>query len=1021
MFSSDGIAGAEKKEILGYNKFMSLLLILSLLLLFPLHGHTAPRETDGLPEYRLRASFNLQESMVSGEASIRVPEEMELKIHFGDLRILNLSIDGKRVDIPPGQASLTFPLKPAERAKVLYTGVLKTARGGGSISGQERSNHPSSVIDDRGIFLAGLWYPRVDGLCRYRLSVELPEGYEAVSQAEKVEVEEKTGRKIFSFSFPHPLENLTLIASDRFRVTRDRQEGVEILTYFFPEDENLAPAYIEGTKRYLRMYEELLGTYPYKRFSIVENFLPTGYSMPTYTLLGQGVVRLPFILETSLGHEILHQWFGSLVYVDSEKGNWAEGLTTYLADHFYEDQKGKGFEYRRGALIDYQSYVNQKNEIPLKHFQGRNSRASQAIGYGKALMVFHMLKNLVGEKNFLVSLKLFTEENRFRLATWKDLQGAFERTGKRDLEWFFRQWVDEKGMADFDLGEVKVKPLDGKFEAEFEVRQKGRVYSLELPVSFYSNLGLVRYRFPVEKENTKVEVLLDHYPRKVVVDETYDLARTLSDDEFPPVIARFLNEEKILLILPPSGEGVYQKAIDHFQRMGARIKWPGQVKDEDLNSSSAVILDGKNPLAERLYGRVEAEGGFSLTIKENPWNPKKVVAILHAESSGEMAAAFPKIVHYGKYSFVSFKKGENTGKRADTAGQGMVKELAKETSAVDVSRIKSLPEVIRQVADKRIIYVGETHDRYSHHLTELEIIRALHGMGKRVAIGMEMFQRPFQKDLDDYLSGRVDERAFLKNSEYFKRWNSDYSLYRPILQFARAENIPVVALNIQREITEKVGKDGLDSLSEEEKKLVPSQMDFSDRAYRKKLEKIFREHPSLEAKNFDFFHQAQILWDETMAESLDRFLRENPDSQIVVLAGSGHLAYGSGIPNRATRRNGFDYAIILNDEEPEKGIAHFIVNPGTVPFEGSPRLMVRMAEENGQAVIQGFSHGSVSQKAGMKKGDVILSFDGTPVQSIEDIRIELLFRKKGERMTVRVLRKDLLGRVQTREVEVSLH
>jgi aminopeptidase N len=991
------------------------------LVLFPATGQASLSSEENIPNYHLQVSFDIQASRVTGLAIIQVQKEQELKIQRGDLLLLDISVDGRKIEIPPRRTPLTIQLNPGETAEVRYAGTFKPLQGSGFIAGTQGPTIPSQVIDGRGVFLTGLWYPKLDGLCRYRLTVGLPDGYEAVSEAEEVVAEEKDGQRVITFSFSPPLENLTLIASHRFRVNRDRQDGVEILTYFFPEDENLAPAYIEAAKRYLRLYERLLGAYPYKRFSVVENFLPTGYSMPTYTLLGQGVVRLSFILETSLGHEILHQWFGNLVYVDYAKGNWAEGLTTYLADHFYEEQKGKGFEYRKGALIDYQSYVNRKNEIPLKDFRGRNNRSSQAIGYGKALMVFHMLKNLVGEKTFFDSLKLFAGEHRFQPATWKDLQGAFEKTSKRGLEWFFRQWVREKGLAEFDLGEVKVRPIDGKFEAEFDVRQKGKVYSFDLPVSFYSNLGLVRYRFPVEKENTRIKVLLDHYPRRVVLDEDYDLARILSDGEFPPVIARFLNEEKTLLILPPSGEEVYPKAVDHFKRMGARIERSGQVKDEDLKTSSAVILDRKNPLAERLYGRIEAEGGFSLTIKANPWNPKKVVAILHAESSEELAAAFPKIRHYGKYSFVSFHQGENAGKRAEAAGRGMVKELAKEATASDVSFIKGLPEVIRQVADKKIIYLGETHDRYSHHLVQLEFIQALHAMGKKVAIGMEMFQRPFQKALDDYISGRIGEKEFLKKSEYFKRWQFDYNLYRPVLQFARAEKIPVVALNIQREITEKVGRTGLDSLSEEEKRMIPSRMDFSDRAYRERLERIFREHSSFEAKNFDFFHQAQVLWDETMAESIDLFLKKNPDYQTIVLAGSGHLAHGSGIPNRAARRNGFDYAIILNDADPERDIAHFIVNPGTIPMEGTPRLMVSLKEGKGQVAIQDFSHGSVSEKAGMQRGDIILSLDGAPVESVEDIRIELLFRKKGERVIVRVLRKEPIRGDQAIEFEVPLH
>jgi len=985
---------------------MALGLLIFFLVLLPATGQASPGSEKNILNYHLKVSFNIEASQVKGLAAIQVPKEQEVKIDRENLQILEVSVSGNRMEIPAGRSLMTIRLAPGETAEIRYTGAFKPLQGSGSIGGTESSSIPSQVIDERGIFLAEAWYPRVEGLCRYFLTADLPDGYEAVSEAEKMEIERKDGQKTFSFFFPHPLENLTLIASHRFRVNRDRQDRVEILTYFFPEDEHLAPAYLEATKKYLRLYERLIGKFPYKRFSIVENFLPTGSSMPTYTLLGQAVVRLPFILETSLGHEILHQWFGNLVYVDYGKGNWAEGLTTYLADYYYEEQKGKGAEYRKGVLIDYQSYVNPKNEIPLEHFQGRTNRSSQAIGYGKALMVFHMLKNLVGEETFFDSLKQFAKEYRFQKAAWKNLQGTFEKTSKRDLGWFFRQWVNEKGMIDFDLGETKIHPLGGKFEVEFEVRQKGRVYTFDLPVSFYSNLGRVRHRFPVEKESAWPKVLLDDYPRRIVLDEDYDLARTLSDAEFPPVIARLLGEEKILLIAPPSRKEVYEKAIDHFQRMGARIKRAGRVKEEALKASSAVILGKENPLAGRLFGRIETEEGFSLTVKENPWNPQRIIAILHAESSEELAAAFPKIRHYGKFSMVSFERGEIVAKRTESRSRGMGKELLRETTAVEVSTLKSLPEVIRQVADKKIIYVGETHDQYSHHLVQLEIIQALHSMGKKLAIGMEMFQRPFQKALDDYLNGRIGEKTFLKRSEYFERWKFDYNLYRPILQFARAEKIPVAALNVRREIAEKVGRTGLDSLSEEEKRGIPLRMDFSDRAYWKKLEKIFRQHPSFGNMNFDFFLQAQILWDEIMADSIDRLLKEKPDYQMVVLAGRGHLAYGSGIPNRAARRNGFAYAIILNDVELEKDIAHFILYPATVPFEGPPRLMVSLEEEKGQVVIQGFSPGSVSEKAGMRKGDIILSLDGMPVQSVGDVRIELLFKKKGDGIQVNILRKD---------------
>src|SRR5207253_7723673 len=103
---------------------------------------------------------------------------------------------------------------------------------------------------------------------------------------------------------------------------------------------------------------------------------------------------------------------------------------------------------------------------------------------------------------------------------------------------------------------------------------------------------------------------------------------------------------------------------------------------------------------------------------------------------------------------------------------------------------------------------------------ELEVLPSLHRQSPKLAVSMEMFQRPFQKALDDYIAGAIDERTFLRRSEYFKRWNIDYNLYQPILNFAREHRLPVIALNAPSEIVDKVAKGGLDSLSKEDRKSV---------------------------------------------------------------------------------------------------------------------------------------------------------------------------------------------------------
>lgn len=345
----------------------------------------------------------------------------------------------------------------------------------------------------------------------------------------------------------------------------------------------------------------------------------------------------------------------------------------------------------------------------------------------------------------------------------------------------------------------------------------------------------------------------------------------------------------------------------------------------------------------------------------------------------------------------------------DIQASKMNEELLNSPIAVMISDLKTFAGVMERVAGKKIVYVGENHNQFSHHVMELQIIKNLHRRGKKIAIGMEMFQKPFQKPLDDYIEGRIDERDLLKKTQYFKRWGFDYNLYRPILEFARSERMPVVALNMRQEIVDKVFQGGIDSLSEEEKALIPSRMDFSDDAYRERLEKVFQEHQDFGAGNFNFFYQAQILWDETMSESIDEFLKAHPSDHMVVLAGNGHLAYRSGIPKRTARRNGYDDAIILNDVDLEKDIADYVLFPKTIPGVTSPKLMVLLKEKGGKVEIAGFPSGSNSEKAGMKVGDMILSIDHTPVRDIDDVKIDLLFKKKGEEVKVRILRKGFFG------------
>ena len=171
------------------------------------------------------------------------------------------------------------------------------------------------------------------------------------------------------------------------------------------EEGDIANKYIQTAKYYIDLYSKILGPYPYSKFALVENSQQTGYGMPSFTLMGSRIIRFPFILHSSYPHEILHNWWGNGVFADPKEGNWSEGLTAYLADHFLLELKGKGSQYRFQEMMKYLSYVNDSNEFPIKDFTFRDSMASQAIGYGKLLMVFHMLRIELAESQFLNGLR----------------------------------------------------------------------------------------------------------------------------------------------------------------------------------------------------------------------------------------------------------------------------------------------------------------------------------------------------------------------------------------------------------------------------------------------------------------------------------------------------------------------------------------------------------------------------------------------------------------------------------------
>jgi uncharacterized iron-regulated protein len=246
--------------------------------------------------------------------------------------------------------------------------------------------------------------------------------------------------------------------------------------------------------------------------------------------------------------------------------------------------------------------------------------------------------------------------------------------------------------------------------------------------------------------------------------------------------------------------------------------------------------------------------------------------------------------------------------------------------------------LLKKLAQSNVVYLGETHDRTADHAAQLEIIRRLHPLRPKLVIGMEMFQRPYQGAIDSYLAGKINETELQAQTQYTKRWGFDWEFYAPILRFAKDKKILVIALNTPSEVTRKVARMGFDSLTKDDRRYIPPQSEvvIGPGNYRDRIRKFYDQaHQGKgNSQGFERFFQAQVLWDETMADRIAQSLRQDPKALVVVLAGQGHLMYGDGIPDRVKRRipGVSQYSLLLNppsEFRQEAAIADYFWDTGS--------------------------------------------------------------------------------------------
>jgi aminopeptidase N len=615
-------------------------------------------------------------------------------------KIISVSVNGLPVRHRLQSGRLILPATPVLSGRPLtvtvsYEAVFADTIPEDPISFDNPGFGVIASISERGTFLlpGSGWYPQGPGpIPKVKLKVIAPRGIYAVTAGRLVRHEDQETTSISVWEIDEPLEGLALSAG-RYLVRSQLAGTIPVMTYFLPQSAGLADTYLQAAGAHLQFYEALHGPYPFPKFAVVENFFPTGYGFPSYTLLGSTVLSLPFIPATSLRHEVAHSWWGNGVFVDYDSGNWCEGLTTYVADYLSQERAspGEGRQYRQQILQDYATLAGAGKDSPLRRFVSRVDPATRALGYGKAAFVFHMVRQRLGDDRFWLSLRQVYQERLFQKTSWDDFRRVFVATGGWDAheaQRFFAQWLDRAGAPRLQLQEVRSNTNGIGWRVAGVIAQDTPPYEMDVALRLETATRHRDSSVRLTGPSTSFRLDSDEAPVRLLADPESNLFRLLYPEEIPATVNSIKGAADLVAVLsdalPPASRSVFamllaslgqdhrpilpEKDVDVTNPQGQNFIFFGWPRSEALRALLASKPEGLILAADRF----ELSGVFSSETADclfaafgNPHQPDKFTALflpVAGADSQSVSTAARKITHYGKYSYLAFGQGNNQAK-----------------------------------------------------------------------------------------------------------------------------------------------------------------------------------------------------------------------------------------------------------------------------------------------------------------------------------------------------------------------
>ena len=639
---------------------------------------------------RLEIHLDPDQHALQGDTIINLTAQAadNLVLHLApQARINLLQLNGTPVAYAFAGGIITVAIPAPQQGQPLQIAIAYSVRFADQpptnfATSEDPSFGVSASIGPQGVFLGGGagWYPELAGQSvLYDIEVTAPAGMVAVTSGGLENHRSEPDADIVRWTNHHPLDSLSLSAGN-YQIREDHAGEVPIYTFFYPESADLADTYLQAVKGYLNLYQKLFGAYPFEKFAVVENFFPTGYGFPSWTLLGKSILRLPFIISTSLGHEIAHSWWGTGIDVKPGTGNWAEGLTTYVADYLYQENKSAadGRAYRLKILRDYASLVNPGDDFPLRDFTFRINKPAQAIGYGKGAMVFHMLHCQLGDEAFWKGLRLVIHNHLYGEASWDDFRTAFEKTSGRNLQTFFDQWLDRAGAPVLSLSNVEKEQTADGWRVKGELHQSTPYYQLPVPLVLKTDSGQ-EVATTVQLNGAAAPFSLNSTdpPKRLEVDPDVTLFRHLAPEEVPVTVNTVRGATNLTVIeAADQNPAVLQQGqllVQALQKGDSPVWQESSGKPAPTGGNRLILGLPHNselqpplpkgftlsPHQVNVAGTEVEQGAAVFLVLPDKTNPQGFTAWFYAQSPDAAASAARKIPHYGKYSYLLFKDGRN--------------------------------------------------------------------------------------------------------------------------------------------------------------------------------------------------------------------------------------------------------------------------------------------------------------------------------------------------------------------------